>query len=101
MTRLIAIFFAVTFAAGCASIEQAAADHALACNWSMLAIEHGATETKLYAADYAEKRCDMPGMLREVEAAVCDIWKHEDGYTDAECEDALNEFRQIRAGVAE
>ena len=101
MTRLIPLIFAVSFAVGCASTEQAATDHALACSWSMLAIEHGTTETKLYAADYAEKRCDMPGMLREVEAAVCDIWKHDDGYTDAECEDALNEFRQIRAGVAE
>ena len=102
MTRLIPLIFAVSFAVGCASTEQAATDHALACSWSMLAIKHGATpEIKLYAADYAEKRCDMPWMLREVEAAVCDIWKHDDGYTDAECEDALNEFRQIRAGVAE
>ena len=30
--------------------------------------------------------------------AVCDIWKHDDGYTDAECESGLEEFRQIRAG---
>jgi len=36
MTRLIPLIFAVSFAVGCASTEQAATDHALACSFELI-----------------------------------------------------------------
>lgn len=74
-------------------------DRSVACNWALLAIEHSGAEGKLYAADYAEQRCEMPGLLKEVEAAVCDIWKAEDGASDAECKQWLAEFKSMRGSV--
>lgn len=74
-------------------------DRAMACNWALLAVEHQGAEGKLYAADYAEQRCDMPGLLKEVEAAVCDAWKAEDRATDAECKQWLAEFRRMRGAA--
>lgn len=75
-------------------------DRVVACNWSLLAIEHGpGAESKLYAADYAQQRCELPGMLKEVEAAVCDIWKTDHGATEAECKQWLEEFRRMRGSA--